>query len=319
MRDASGRLSRIVEERDASGDERAIREVNSGIYALALEPLFDALARLGADNAQDEYYLTDLVATYRQRGLVLETLSVADPSELRGVNSRADLAELAALVRARKCQALMHDGVTLEDPSTTYIDEDVTVGADTVIAPGVHLTGRTVIGSGCRLHAGVRISDSAVSDEVIVRDHSVIVNATIARRVTVGPFANLRPGSAVGEDAHIGSFVELKNTRFGRRSKAGHLAYLGDATIGDDVNIGAGTITCNYDGAQKHETIIGDGVFVGSSSQLVAPVSIGRGAYIAAGSSITEDVPADALALARARQTNKPGWAAQRRKRDPRG
>ncbi len=313
VRDGAGRLLRIVEERDASGEDRAIREVNSGIYALELAPLFESLHRLATDNAQGEYYLTDLVAMYRQRGLPLATLCVSDPGELRGVNSRVDLAELAGVVRMRKRRAVMLAGVTLEDPATTFIDDDVSIGSDTVISPGVVLTGHTVIGSRCRIHPGSRISDSSLADDVTVLDQSVIVRSSIAARASVGPFAHLRPNSEVGEDARIGNFVELKKTRLGARSKANHLAYLGDATIGEDVNIGAGTITCNFDGEKKHRTVIEDGVFVGSDSQLIAPVTIGKGAYVAAGSSVTEDVPPDALAVARAPQTNKPGWAAGRR------
>ncbi|MCC7008268.1 MAG: bifunctional UDP-N-acetylglucosamine diphosphorylase/glucosamine-1-phosphate N-acetyltransferase GlmU [Acidobacteria bacterium] len=317
VRDAQGRLTRIVEERDASGDQRSIREINSGIYAFDLNPLFPALHSIGADNAQGEYYLTDLVAMYHQRRLPLETLTIDDAGELRGVNTRLELADLGVVVRDRKRRSLMLAGVTLEDPSSAHIDDDVEVGSDTVIGPNVLLTGRTTIGAGCRIHAGVRISDSAVADGGVVLDHSVIVHSTIGRGATVGPFAHLRPGSRIGEAAHIGSFVETKNATFGARSKAGHLTYLGDATIGQDVNIGAGTITCNYDGERKHDTVIEDGVFIGSDSQLVAPVTIGRGAYVAAGSSITESVPAGALAVGRARQVVKVGWASPQARRTP--
>jgi bifunctional UDP-N-acetylglucosamine pyrophosphorylase/glucosamine-1-phosphate N-acetyltransferase len=313
VRDHTGAIARIVEERDASPEERAIREVNSGIYAFALAPLFDALGHLATDNAQGEYYLTDLVAAYRRQNRLVETLGIDDPAELRGINSRIDLADAEAAVRRRKRRAVMLDGVTLEDPDATYIDEDVTIGADTIIAPGVRLTGRTSIGGGCRIQAGTRISDSTLGDAVTVLDQCVVTESTVASRARLGPFAHLRPKSVVGEDAHVGNFVELKNTQMGRRSKANHHAYLGDATIGEDVNVGAGTIICNYDGIAKHRTVIEDGVFIGSDSQLVAPVRIGRNAYVAAGSSIIEDVPADAMAIARARQTIKPGWAAARR------
>ena len=315
IRDQSGELARIVEERDASAAERAVREVNSGIYALELGPLFESLHQLATDNAQGEYYLTDLIAQYRKRRLPVATLRVRDAGELRGVNSRVDLAELSAVLRQRKCRELMLGGVTLEDPGSTYIDADVTVGEDTTIAPGVRLTGRTIIGQRCHVHSGTRISDSTLGDDVTVLDGCIVEQSTVGSLVSLGPFARLRPLSEVGDGAHIGNFVELKKTRFGARSKAGHLAYLGDAIVGEDVNVGAGVITCNFDGVQKHLTIIEDGVFVGSDSQLVAPITIGKGAYIAAGSSVTDSVPPDALAIARAQQTIKPGWSASRRKR----
>ena len=313
VRDADGRIARIVEERDASGEERAIREVNSGIYAFDLAGLFEALGSLATDNAQGEYYLTDLVGIYRQRGQVVSTLRIDDAAELRGVNSRLDLAELTAVLRDRKRRDLMLSGVTLEDPATTYVDPDVTVGADTTIGPGVVLSGHTTVGERCRLHAGVRITDSVLGDDVTVLDHCVIVKSAVSHRASVGPFAHLRPNSDVAEDVHLGNFVELKNTRVGPGSKAGHLAYLGDATVGRNVNVGAGVITCNYDGERKHRTVIEDNVFVGSDSQLIAPVTVGAGSYVAAGSSITQDVQPDALAVARTPQLTKPGWAAKRR------
>jgi bifunctional UDP-N-acetylglucosamine pyrophosphorylase/glucosamine-1-phosphate N-acetyltransferase len=316
VRDADGRMTRIVEERDASADERRIDEINSGIYALELGPLFDALRSLASDNAQGEYYLTDLVAMYARSGLRVETLQVDDAQEVRGVNSRVELADMARVLLDRKRRALMLDGVTLEDPSTTYVELDVEVGADTTLGPGVTLTGATRIGERCRVQSGCRLTDARIEDEATVLDHSVIVRSVVRAGASVGPFAHLRPGSDVGEGAKVGNFVELKKTRLGPRSKAGHLSYLGDATIGADVNIGAGTITCNYDGLHKHETTIEDGVFVGSDTQLIAPVTIGRNAYIGAGSSITENVPEDALAVARGRQANKPGWARARRARD---
>jgi bifunctional UDP-N-acetylglucosamine pyrophosphorylase/glucosamine-1-phosphate N-acetyltransferase len=313
VRDLSGRVRRIVEERDASADERAIREINSGIYALSLGPLFGSLRELAADNAQGEYYLTDLVAIYNQHGLDVRALVLEEPAELRGVNSRVDLADLTRILRARKNRELMLDGVTLDDPDTTYVDEDVRVGPDTVLGPGVILEGRTSVGARCRIGAGAHLRDADVGDDVTVLDRSVIAESSIGPGASVGPFAHLRPGSVIGAGARIGNFVETKKTTMGEGSKANHLAYLGDAVIGRHVNIGAGTITCNYDGQQKHQTIIEDGVFVGSDSQLVAPVRIGRDAYVAAGSSITQDVPADALGVARSRQHNKAGWAAERR------
>jgi bifunctional UDP-N-acetylglucosamine pyrophosphorylase/glucosamine-1-phosphate N-acetyltransferase len=235
------------------------------------------------------------------------------------VNSRHDLAELGGVLRARKNREVMLGGATLVDPATTFIDGDVTIGADTTIGPGVTLQGSTSIGARCRIEAGCRLVDTRVGDDVVVLDHCVIVQSTIDAGAKIGPFAHIRPESAIGPGAHVGNFVELKKTSLGAGSKANHLAYLGDATIGERANIGAGTITCNYDGVKKHPTVIEDGAFIGSDSQLIAPVRIGAGAYVAAGSSITKDVPADALAVARGQQRNLPGWAAERRARRQKG
>ena len=315
VRDAAGKLARIVEQRDASPEERAIREINTGIYALELGPLFDVLRTLPSNNAQGEYYLTDLISAYRQQGRVLETLELEDADEVRGVNSRVDLAELARALRVRKNREVMLSGVTLEDPDTAWIDQDVAIRPDTVIGSSVRLEGRTMIGQRCRVQTGSRLTDATVGDDVTVLDYSVVVESTLESGARVGPFSHVRPGSVVAEGAHVGNFVELKKTRLGRRSKSMHLAYLGDATIGDAVNIGAGTITCNFDGEHKHPTTIDDGAFIGSDSQLIAPVRIGKGAYVAAGSSITIDVPDDALALSRGRQENKLGWAGKRKEK----
>jgi bifunctional UDP-N-acetylglucosamine pyrophosphorylase/glucosamine-1-phosphate N-acetyltransferase len=310
-----GRIAAIVEHKDASADERGIAEVNSGIYAFDLEPLFAALSEIGAANAQGEYYLPDLVRIYRDRGLPVETVTVDDSREILGVNSRRELADVTAILRDRKNQTLMAAGVTIVDPATTWIDPDVDVGSDTVLRPAVYLEGRTRIGSRCEVHSGTRIVDSVVGDDVVIGNYCVIVRSQVERGARIGPFAHLRPDSHVGEEAHIGNFVELKKTTMGPGSKANHLAYLGDATIGAKVNVGAGTITCNYDGVAKHPTVIEEGAFIGSDSQLIAPVRVGKGAYVAAGSSITEDVPADALAIARGKQVNKPGWASRRKKK----
>jgi bifunctional UDP-N-acetylglucosamine pyrophosphorylase/glucosamine-1-phosphate N-acetyltransferase len=311
---SAGRVERVVEERDASAEERAIREINAGVYAFDLGPLFDQLRAIAADNAQGEYYLTDVAAVYARRGLPVETLTVEDPREVRGINSRGELAEVSAMMRKTKNEALMAAGVTIEDPACTYIGPDVTVGPDTVIHPNVHLEGRTTIGTGCEIHANVRIVDSTIGDRVTIQNFCVIAASRIASDAIVGPFARLRPDSDVGERAHVGNFVELKKTTLGRGSKANHLAYLGDATIGADVNVGAGTITCNYDGEKKYPTVIEDGAFIGSDTQLIAPVKVGRGAYVAAGSSITDDVPPGALAVARGRQVNKEGWVDKKKK-----
>ena len=308
-----GRLSRIVEERDASDTQRQLNEINGGIYALDLEPLFDALRDIRRAGAAGEIYLPSLVKVYRRRGLPVEALEVTNPDEVRGINSQTELAEVRRIVRQSKNEELMAVGVTLEDPATTYVDMDVTVGPDTVIHPGVILEGHTRVGARCELHAGVRIVDSTVGDDVVVNNHCVIQRTRIERGARVGPFAHLRPETEVGQNARIGNFVETKKTTLGQGSKANHLTYLGDATIGAGVNVGAGTITCNYDGDAKHPTTIGNGVFIGSGTELVAPVSLEDGAYIAAGSCITEDVPAGALGVARNRQVNKVGWAGRRK------
>ena len=308
-----GNISKIVEERDASDTQRKITEIKSGIFAFALEPLFKALDAVGTANNQGEYYLTDLVAIYRKQRKPVATYTVANGDEIRGINSRSELAEVCKMVRQQKNEELMAAGVTLIDPATTYIDADVTVGPDTVVYPFVFLEGNTRIGSACEIHAGARIVNSTIGDRVCVRNHTVVTDSTIESGALLGPFAHVRPGSVVGEDAHIGNFVELKKAAIGKGAKANHLAYLGDATIGAATNVGAGTITCNYDGKKKHQTVIGSGVFVGSNSTIVAPVTLGDGSYIAAGSAITTDVPAGALAIGRARQENKEGWVARRK------
>ena len=309
-----GRIARIVEERDASPAERLIKEINSGIYAFDVVPLFEALRGVASQNAQGEYYLTDLVAIYRRRKLPVEAFLVDNPHEVRGVNSRTELAEVSRLVRQKKNEELMASGVTLIDPAATYIDPDVEIGADTVIHPGVMIEGRTRIGVACEIQGHVRIADATIGDSVTIKNFSLILGARVENGAAVGPFAHLRPESVVGEGAKVGNFVELKKTILGARSKANHLSYLGDATIGTNVNVGAGTITCNYDGTHKHETVIEDGAFIGSDTQLIAPVRIGKGAYVAAGSSITSDVPAGSLGIARGRQTNVDDWVARRKK-----
>ena len=309
-----GRIARIVEERDASPTQRLVREINSGIYAFDGALLFDALRGIAAGNAQGEYYLTDVVSVYRRRRLPVETLIVDDPGEVRGVNNRSELAEVGAIMRQKKNEELMAAGVTIVDPASTYIDSDVIVGPDTVIHPGVVIQGQSRIGSACEIQAYVRITDSELADKVTVLNFCVIVGARVAKGAAIGPFAHLRPATDVGEGARVGNFVELKKTSLGAGSKASHLSYLGDATIGTNVNVGAGTITCNYDGQNKHETVIEDNAFIGSDSQLIAPVRVGRGAYVGAGSSITRDVPPDALGIARGRQENVEGWVARKKK-----
>ena len=307
-------IARIVEEKDATPTERTIQEINSGIYAFALDGLFDAVRSIAAENAQREYYLPDLVAIYRRQGRPVETLVVPRADEILGINSRAELAAVSRIVRDDKNRALMAAGVTLEDPATAYIDRDVTVGADTIIHPGVSLEGSTSVGSGCEIHSGSRLVNTRVGDRVTILNHCVINDSVVANDATIGPFAHLRTAVDVGDGARIGNFVELKKTVLGKGSKAAHLAYLGDASIGEKVNIGAGTITCNYDGERKNQTTIEDGAFIGSDSQLVAPVTIGKGAYVGSGATIRENVPPGALAVSAGKQRTLEGWVEKRKR-----
>jgi bifunctional UDP-N-acetylglucosamine pyrophosphorylase/glucosamine-1-phosphate N-acetyltransferase len=256
-------IARIVEEKDASSAERSINEINTGIYAFELAGLFEAVRGIAAENAQGEYYLPDLVDIYRRRGRVVETMTVPNPSEILGINSRSELAAINRRVRDTKNAQLMADGVTLEDPATTYIDSDVQIGPDTVIHPGVHLEGRTAIGAACEIHSGTRIVDSTIGDRTTILNHCVLTNVTVAGDVSIGPFAHLRNETAIGDGAKVGNFVEMKKSRLGAKSKANHLTYLGDADVGERTNIGAGTITCNYDGKNKHPTVIEHDVKIG--------------------------------------------------------
>jgi len=310
VRDAGGRPARIAEEKDASEAERAIREVNAGLYCADATFLWKALARVGSDNAQEEFYLTDLVAMAARRDGAIAV--DVPPEEASGVNDREELARAAKVLLRRRARALMRSGVTIEDPERFDCDEGVEVGPDTVVEPGVRLLGRTRVGAGCRLGAGVVLRDTVIAHQVTVRPYTVVEEATVASRAILGPFSRVRPGSEIGEEAHVGNFVETKKAVLGKGAKANHLAYLGDATVGAGANIGAGTITCNYDGEKKHPTRIGAGAFVGSDSILVAPLEIGDGAYVGAGSVITKAVPAGALALGRAQQVTKEGWVAER-------
>jgi bifunctional UDP-N-acetylglucosamine pyrophosphorylase/glucosamine-1-phosphate N-acetyltransferase len=308
VRDAEGRVRRIVEQKDASSDEQAIVEVNSGIYCMDLAFLRAHIGRLGSENAQNEYYLTDLVGIAVAEHAGCAALIADDSDEIMGVNDRVQLAQAARVLRQRINLNLMLSGVTLVDPERTYVDEGVRVGCDTVIWPGCVLKGQTVIGSGCLLESNVQVVDCIIGDRAHIKAGSVLAEARLAEEVNVGPMAHLRPGSVLHAHVKIGNFVETKKVVMGEGSKASHLTYLGDAEIGQDVNIGCGTITCNYDGKNKHKTIIGDGVFVGSDVQLVAPVTVGAGALIAAGTTVTRDIPPDSLAIARTPQINKDGW-----------
>jgi bifunctional UDP-N-acetylglucosamine pyrophosphorylase/glucosamine-1-phosphate N-acetyltransferase len=309
------KIARIVEQKDATPAERAIAEINGGIYAFALEGLFEAVRGIGSSNAQREYYLPDLVEIYRRRGRAVETVTVGDAAEIQGINSRAELASAGRHLRRQINAAFMAAGVTIEDPDTAYIDGDVQIGADTVIKPGVTIERGSTIGAACVIHAGVRICASTIGDRTTILDHSLITESSVASEASIGPFAHLRGGSNVGAHGKIGNFVELKKTTLGEGSKASHLAYLGDAAIGSGVNIGAGTITCNYDGVRKQVTTIEDGAFIGSDTQLIAPVTVGEGAYVGTGATIRENVPPGALAVSAGKQRNIEGWVEERRRK----
>jgi len=303
-----GQILRIVEEKDATEVEREIGEINSGIYCAEASFLFEAVATIGNDNAQGEYYLTDIVRMAADRGQICVSYPVAESEEVMGVNDRVQLAAAESVLRRRINEALMLAGVTMVDPSSTYIDKGVTVGNDTVIHPNVHISGATSIGSGCHIETSVVIRGCTLGDRVTVKAGSVMTDSVLHDDVSIGPMAHLRPGTELLDHVKIGNFVETKKAVFGEGSKASHLSYLGDASIGRNVNIGCGTITCNYDGVHKHRTVIEDEVFVGSDVQLVAPVTVGRNSLIAAGTTVTTDVPADSLAISRTPQVNKEGW-----------
>jgi bifunctional UDP-N-acetylglucosamine pyrophosphorylase/glucosamine-1-phosphate N-acetyltransferase len=309
----SDRVKAIVEQKALTRSQQKEREINSGIYAFAAKPLFANIDRLSTENAHHELYLTDMAALLVKSKATVVALKASDPAEVLGANTLAELSSLDATMRARKCADLMASGVSIYRPETCVIDPEVEIGADTILEPFVQVLGRTRIGSDCRIRSFSVISDSQIADNVLLRPGCIVDQSFIAAGAQLGPYAHVRPGSEIGEGAHVGNFVETKKTRMGPGSKANHLTYLGDSDIGAGVNVGAGTITCNYDGLNKHMTVIEDGAFIGSDSTLVAPVRIGKGAYVAAGSTITHDVPADALALGRSRQITKEAWARQRR------
>ena len=307
------RVARIVEQKAATPDELAIREANMGIYCYRADLFWKDVQESRPDNPAGEYYLTDMVEILNRAGHYVEAAQIDDPGEALGINDRVELAKVDAILRQRKRRELMLGGVTIEQPETVVIDADVRIGMDTVIEPFAQVLGKTVIGADCRIGACSIIRDSELADGVEIGPFTIVGTSRLERGAHAGPFARLRMENVVEEGAHIGNFVELKKTRLGARAKANHLAYLGDAQIGAGVNVGAGTITCNYDGLRKHATKIGDGAFVGSNSTLVAPIEIGAGAYVGAGSVVTEPVPPDALALGRARQVVKEDWARKHR------
>lgn len=309
----SAEVRAIVEEKTANAAQKKIREINSGFYVFSVPALYEHIGQISTENAHHEYYLTDIAGIFHRARKKVVAFKTADAAEVLGTNTRAEIVDLDACLRLTKCRELMSEGVTIFYPDSCVIDSDVVVGADTVIEPFVQLLGKTRIGADCRIHSYSVLKDSEVADGVIINPLTVTDDARIGAGAIVGPYSRLRPGTEIGENARVGNFVETKKIRLGKGSKAPHLTYLGDAEVGEGVNVGAGTITCNYDGVHKHKTVIEDGVFVGSNSTLVAPVKIGRGAYIAAASCITDEVPADALALGRARQTTKEGWARAKR------
>ncbi|HET6142721.1 MAG TPA: bifunctional UDP-N-acetylglucosamine diphosphorylase/glucosamine-1-phosphate N-acetyltransferase GlmU [Candidatus Acidoferrales bacterium] len=314
VRQDDGSVSAIVEDSALTPEQRPIREINSSMYCFTLAKLWPCLSTLKPTNKHKELYLTDAIAVLRQKGEKVQAVLASDPDEVLGCNTRADLAEVDSVFRKRKRAAIMDAGVTIELPDTVLIDPDVVVGADTRIEPGVQLLGNTKIGAGCTIRTGSVLLDAVLQDNVLVKPYTMVTASHLSAGTQVGPFAHIREHARLEENARVGNFVEVKKSVLGEGVKSMHLTYLGDARIGSGTNIGAGTITCNYDGVNKNPTVIGKGVFIGSDTALVAPVRVGDGAYVGAGSVITKDVPANALGLARGKQMNKLGWAVTRRK-----
>lgn len=313
VRNEERAVVRIVEDKDCTPSEKQINEVNSGIYIFRSDFLFSAIKKIGRNNAQGEYYLPDLIALAVEKGLRVKALTHAEPEEVMGINNRVELARAASVMRRRINESLMMGGVTIIDPERTYIDYGVKIGADTVVYPGAHLKGSTVIGECVTIEEGSRIMDSRIGAGTAIKSYSIVEESVVGSNVQIGPFGRLRPGNVIGDKARIGNFVEVKKSRIGRGSKANHLTYIGDSIIGEGVNIGAGTITCNYDGVHKYQTTIEDNAFIGSDSQLVAPVTIGKGAYVGSGTTVTKDVPPDALVITRAKERVIEGWARKKR------
>jgi bifunctional UDP-N-acetylglucosamine pyrophosphorylase/glucosamine-1-phosphate N-acetyltransferase len=309
IRSPEGWIEKIVEEKDASEEEKSIREVNTGMYCVKVSFLTEGLAKIGKDNAQGEYYLTDLVGIAKKKGVRCSAFRVPNPVEVMGINTRVDLAVANGILKLEKLKELMLSGVTVLDPGATYVENAVEVGRETTLYPNCYLYGTTKIGERCVIESNSRIADSVLGNEVTVRSNVVITESKVEDGAIIGPFAHLRPLSEIKTRAKIGNFVEVKKSVVGKGSKANHLAYIGDSLLGESVNIGAGTIFCNYDGVEKHQTVIGDRVFVGSNVELVAPVKVGSGSTIGAGSTITKDVPRGALAISRTKQKNIKGWS----------
>jgi bifunctional UDP-N-acetylglucosamine pyrophosphorylase/glucosamine-1-phosphate N-acetyltransferase len=306
-------VQRVVEQRSATPQQMKIREINSGFYGFKVKSLFRHIDKLSTNNPHGEFYLTDMAEILSRSKEHVLSVNVDNPAEILGANSRTELVEIDQRMRTAKCHELMAEGVTIFNPSSCVIDADVQIGSDTVIEPFVQIRGNTHIGSDVRIGSFTVISNCEIGDQVNVQTGCVLEDSNIGNRAGLGPYSHVRPGCEICEEAHVGNFVEMKKTRLGRASKANHLTYLGDSDVGEEVNVGAGTITCNYDGIHKHKTVIEDGVFIGSDSILVAPIRIGKGAYVAAGSCLTDDVPPESLALGRARQVIKESWARQKR------
>ncbi|EMF0220507.1 bifunctional UDP-N-acetylglucosamine diphosphorylase/glucosamine-1-phosphate N-acetyltransferase GlmU [Enterococcus hirae] len=308
IRDHIGIVEKIVEQKDTTPEEALVQEINTGTYCFDNQALFEALNKVGTDNAQGEYYLTDIIEILKDAGKTVAAYQTEDFDESMGVNDRIALAKANELMRQRINKMHMVNGVSFVDPATTYIDAGVEIGSDTVIETGVQLQGKTVIGSDCVIGAHSRIVDSVIEDHVVV-EHSVIEKSLVKSHADVGPFAHLRPKAEIGEGVHIGNFVEVKNAEIGKNTKVGHLTYVGDATLGEEINVGCGVVFVNYDGKNKHRTTIGDHSFIGSNANIIAPVEIAKNTSVAAGSTITEDIPEYAMAIARARQVNKEEYA----------
>ncbi|MBI5235432.1 MAG: bifunctional UDP-N-acetylglucosamine diphosphorylase/glucosamine-1-phosphate N-acetyltransferase GlmU [Deltaproteobacteria bacterium] len=309
VRNEDGAVVAVVEDKDCDVEQKKINEVNSGIYLVDADFLSAGIKKLGTKNAQGEYYLPDLISIAARSGHGVSALTHLDPQEVMGINNRVELATANRVMRMRTLNRLMLSGVSVVDPEATYIDSTVKIGMDTVIHPGVHITGKTFIGSRCSIEAGAMIHDSIIGEASTIKAYSVIESTKAGKAVVIGPFARLRPGARLSEGVRIGNFVEVKKSVMGKGSKANHLSYIGDAVIGSGVNIGAGTITCNYDGVSKHLTRIGDRAFIGSDTQLVAPVKVGKGAYVGSGTTVTRNVPPGALVITRADERVIEGWA----------
>lgn len=314
VRKSGTTVQAIVEESQLSDEQRELNEINSSIYCFSLEKLWPALAQVKSNNKHRELYLTDAVAVLAAKGETVLAHVATDPREVLGCNTRADLAEVDRIFREWKRAALMDAGVSIQLPETVLIDPEVVAGEDSLLEPSVQLLGKTKLGARCTIRTGSVLSDAVLGDDVVVEPHCVVSQSRLDDGVIIGPFARLRPDNHLKAGSRIGNFVEMKKSTIGEGSKAMHLSYLGDAKIGSKTNIGAGTITCNYDGFHKYPTTIGNRVFIGSDTTLIAPVRVGEGAYVAAGSTVTERVPAGALAIARGRQANKPGWASRKRR-----
>lgn len=312
IRAQGGSVDRIVEQKDATPEELKVKEINTGVYCFKVAGLFAALKEITPANAQGEYYLTDIIQILNRKNLTVQAVTLTDAREVQGINDRKQLSEAEKVLRQRVTEELMAQGVTILDPANTYIDEGVKIGQDSIILPFTFLQGETEIGSQCTIGPGCKIKNSTIGNGTEIQ-YSVVLDSTIGNHTSVGPYAYVRPGTVVGDQVKIGDFVEIKKSVIGNGSKIPHLSYVGDATIGKKVNVGAGTITCNYDGKNKYQTTLEDGAFIGSNTNLVAPVKVGEGAVIAAGSTITKDVPAGALGVARERQTNLADWARKRK------